>query len=129
MTSLQPNEKIAALLQESESALADRFARVEAVCAGDIAANINSGGIELRFPADFQLVSADTVTCRSLVSLTAQDAELPELPSLVLRAVKEGERLWDIAKQYRTTVEAILSANDLSEEAELGRMLLIPRKR
>lgn len=53
------------------------------------------------------------------------------VPSLVLRAMKQGERLWDIAKLYRTTVEAILAANELKEEsaAVIGKLLLIPRRR
>lgn len=53
------------------------------------------------------------------------------IPSLVLRAMKQGERLWDIAKLYRTTVEAILAANELKEEsaAVIGKLLLIPRRR
>ena len=45
--------------------------------------------------------------------------------------MKQGERLWDIAKQYRTTVDAILTANELNEEAAaaVGKLLLIPRRR
>ena len=52
-------------------------------------------------------------------------------PSLVLRMLKKGESLWNLAKQYRTTVEEILKANELTEEAAAagGQMLLIPRKR
>ena len=45
--------------------------------------------------------------------------------------MKPGERLWDIAKRYRTTVEAILAANELKEESATvsGKLLLIPRRR
>ena len=51
-------------------------------------------------------------------------------PSIVLRAVEEGERLWDIAKAYGTTMEDIIQANGLGEEAPaVGRVLLIPKKR
>ena len=66
-------------------------------------------------------------------SLQAEECEKNEknVPSLVLRAMKPGERLWDIAKRYRTTVEAILAANELKEEsaAVSGKLLLIPRRR
>lgn len=68
-----------------------------------------------------------------LQSLQAEECEKKEknVPSLVLRAMKPGERLWDIAKRYRTTVEAILAANELKEEptAVSGKLLLIPRRR
>ncbi len=49
----------------------------------------------------------------------------PGRPSLVLQRAG-GERLWDIARKNGSTVEAIRSANGLTEEPEPGRMLLIP---
>ena len=104
---------------------------VETVCAGDITANINANGVELRFPTEFTLVSIASVSCPCLASLSAEVSEASETPSLVLRALEEGESLWDLAKQYRTTAEDILAANELTESAaiEAGRMLLIPRAR
>ena len=52
-------------------------------------------------------------------------------PTLVLRAMGAEERLWDLAKAYRTTVADILTANELSAEADApgGEMLLIPCRR
>jgi len=110
----------------------DASVSVEEVCAGDISANINANGIELRFPAEFRLVTASSPSCACLMALRAEEREdTDDAPSLVLRAPREDETLWDIAKQYRTTVEEILSANELTESStiELGQMLLIPRKR
>ena len=107
--------------------------QVEAVCSGDITANINANGIELRFPVDFTVLSAEATPCVCLTELSAEkpDAQGCDSPSLVLRALCEGETLWDVAKQYRTTIAEILSANELSGSAaaEVGQMLLIPRKR
>jgi hypothetical protein len=49
----------------------------------------------------------------------------PNRPSLVLR--KAGtDRLWDLAKRTGSTVEAIQKANDLQQEPDSNRMLLIP---
>lgn len=49
----------------------------------------------------------------------------PARPSLVL--MRAGtKRLWDMAKENATTVEAIQNASGLSAEPEPGRMLLIP---
>ena len=105
----------------------------EAVCNGDITANINANGIELRFPADFTLVSQGVVSCPCLTSLSAEEdgGSGAEAPSLVLRGIEAGQQLWDVAKQYRTTVEDILAANELTDGADalIGQMLLIPRKR
>ena len=49
----------------------------------------------------------------------------PNRPSLILRSGR-GERLWDIAKECGTTVEAIRAANQLTQEPAKGQMLLIP---
>ena len=107
--------------------------QAEAVCSGDITASINANGIELRFPVDFTVLSAEATPCVCLTELSAEkpDAQGCDLPSLVLRSLCEGETLWDVAKQYRTTIAEILSANELSGSAaaEAGQMLLIPRKR
>lgn len=49
----------------------------------------------------------------------------PDRPSLILRRAGE-DRLWDIAKECNSTVEAIRAANQLQEEPADGQMLLIP---
>ena len=46
-------------------------------------------------------------------------------PSLILRRVGTG-RLWDIAKESGSTVDAIRKANNLQTEPAPGQMLLIP---
>lgn len=49
----------------------------------------------------------------------------PGRPSLILRRAGE-KRLWDIAKDSGSTMEAIRRANGLQEEPAPGQMLLIP---
>jgi hypothetical protein len=49
----------------------------------------------------------------------------PGRPSMILRRAGT-DSLWDLAKRYGSTVEAICNANDLEDQAEQGRMLLIP---
>ncbi len=104
---------------------------MEAVCAEEVTANINPDGVELRFPARFLLTRTESHYCACLSRLSIQQRDGSDAPLLVLRALEEGETLWDVAKQYRTTVETILNANELSESSvlEAGRMLLIPRSR
>ena len=52
-------------------------------------------------------------------------------PSLVLRCLGRQESAWDLAKQYNTTIPAILAANELEDGDAIPRdqLLLIPRKR
>ena len=108
-------------------------ALVRCTCVGDISAGISASGIEVRFPAEFTVTSQTAPHYPCLTALSAEERKEPdsEMPSLVLRMLKRGESLWSLAKQYRTTVEDILKANELTEEAAaaVGQMLLIPRKR
>ena len=108
-------------------------AGVRCVCAGDVISTVTATGIEVRFPAEFTITENASPCYPCLTSLSAEKPEdtSEETPSLVLRALRQGESLWNLAKQYRTTVEEILKANELAEEAaaSIGQMLLIPRKR
>lgn len=49
----------------------------------------------------------------------------PERPSLILRKMGE-DRLWDLAKQNGSSVELIKKFNNLQQDPEEDRMLLIP---
>lgn len=108
-------------------------AAIEDICCGEMRAMTMSGGIELRFSAVFTVSVECHCRCAALCSLQVQprNSEEGRVPSLVLKPLQKGQRLWDMAKQYRTTVEDILSANELEEESELaiGDVVLIPRKR
>ncbi|WP_160634573.1 SPOCS domain-containing protein [Pseudoflavonifractor sp. 60] len=102
-------------------------------CPGEVFAAPGAGGVEVRFTVEFHCLTTETV---SIPSVTA--AHLGEVrsageetrPSMVLRMPAPGEELWDIAKAHGTTIEQILQANELEEEAlPFGRMLLIPSTR
>lgn len=62
------------------------------------------------------------VTGLELGEMTALD---PNRPSLILRKVG-NDRLWDVAKQTGSTVEAIRSANGLTDDSAAQKILLIP---
>ena len=76
-------------------------------------------------------ICPDTVIGVRMPALRKLAKELSGTPSLVLRCLGKQECAWDLAKRYNTTIAAILSANQLESEEELGRdqLLLIPRKR
>ncbi len=106
---------------------------IEDICCGEMRASALGNGIEVRFSALFTVSISCHCHCSCLCSLQVQprEEESGSVPSLVLKPLQKGQRLWDVAKQYRTTVEDILSANELEDESELnvGEVLLIPRKR
>jgi LysM repeat protein len=78
-------------------------------------------------------VSADTYQTekRSIVSsLTPDTTQTPAKRSpLTIYFAGKNEPLWDIARRYRTTIDAIAKENDLkSIITDEGQMLLIPSK-
>ena len=107
--------------------------RVRSVTACEVSAAATADGIEVRFPALFTLECTRRCRCACLCALKAEPQQESggRQPTLVLRAMGAQERLWDLAKAYRTTVADILTANELSAEADApgGEMLLIPCRR
>lgn len=90
-----------------------------------------TGAIQISFRAVFE---AQTLckTPRKYIKSCRLDTDKPlgraRDASLVLRAAQDGESVWSIAKQYRTSPEAIVSANRLEGENDLapGRLIIIP---
>lgn len=99
---------------------------------GEPVAMPTADGVEVRFPVEFPYFceqEAHGMVVRE-VSLEAENREEGEKPSVVLRMLRPGESLWDVAKQYGTTMEDIIRANEMeSRQPEDGTLLLIPRKR
>jgi len=102
------------------------------VPVGELLAVPVTGGIEVRFEVEFSVLSVMDESIgfvNRVVVLPAPEGE-EERPSVILRKVAKGERLWDIAKFYQSTIEEIKNANGLEAEgASEGMMLLIPRRR
>ena len=99
---------------------------------GDIYASPVAGGVEVRFSVDFSYCAMEQKDIMLLTDLLPGEREerTGDQPSLVLRTLEQGERLWDVAKAYGTTVADIISANELPEEAAAdGKLLLIPGRR
>lgn len=106
------------------------FCQCEGV--GDVYAAPTAAGVEVRFTVDFRYCALERRELAAVCALRPGEtpAETGEQPSLVLRMLERGERLWDVAKAYGTTIADIISANELEDaSAAAGRLLLIPRKR
>lgn len=76
------------------------------------------------------LLCDEPLQCSDVSALTIDETAQPAASpvSVILRYVDAEERLWDIAKHYRTTVDAIRQANQLDTDHLNARtqMLLIP---
>ena len=55
--------------------------------------------------------------------------QLQELPGIVGYIVQEKDSLWDIAKKFHTTVENIVTTNELpGEQVKTGQRLLLVKE-
>lgn len=87
-----------------------------------------SGTVELRYDAVVHLQCFARQTLKSLCGGTLELTKPREpRPTVVLRRASAQQELWSLAKQYQTTVQAIASANQLTQPVvEAGQLLLIP---
>ena len=105
----------------------DALCRAEVWPDGVLFAAPAAGRIELRLPLALRLCWYDGGEKRCVSALGLDDAPREERPAVVIRTLEEDTALWDVAKELRTTVSAIQTANDLEgETAPAGVMLLIP---
>ncbi len=95
-----------------------------------------SGGVQVISSAEALEVCADAAVCAKVFSnaglsmvsgieIGQMEEPAENRPSLILRRAGE-DTLWDIAKECGTTVEAICKANQIQQEPESDKMLLIP---
>lgn len=90
---------------------------------------INQAKIDLRCILDVEVtLRKNTDSFSSVTALSVGEPLAEERPSVIIYFVKSGDTLWNIAKRYKTTVDKILFANDMTGEEILnsGMRLLIP---
>lgn len=85
------------------------------------------GQIGLRQPLQTQMeaFSDGTMTAVTGLQLGEMQEADPKRPSLILKRAG-GRKLWDVAKDCGSTVEAIRAANGVADEPDGDKMLLIP---
>ena len=95
--------------------------------SGKAQGNLLSGSAQLSAEG---MLMTETMTTNALPVVTGlelgelQEAD-PRRPSLILRRTN-GQNLWDIAKEYGSSVDSIRDANGLSNDLETAQILLIP---
>ena len=88
----------------------------------------DGGGWAVEQDVELKLGSVCTKPIPMLSGIRAGERRQPdpERPSVIIRARKPDETLWDIAKYCGSTVSAIQRLNKLEREPEENRLLLIP---
>ena len=99
-------------------------------CPGEVTGSPTPEGMEIRFTLEFWMDTGSRSQKLCVADATLEEAaqDKGRRPSAILRKVDRGTRLWDIAKQYRTTCADILAANQVDSEQAIpaDRLLLIP---
>ena len=107
--------------------------RITLHCPGEVTGTPTPEGMEVRFTLEFWMDTSRRVQklCIADVSLEEMEPPAQRQPSVILRKFDRSARLWDIAKQYRTTCGDILAANQVDSEQAIptDRLLLIPRRK
>ena len=100
---------------------------------GELVAMPTTDGVEVRFPVEFPYFceqEAQGMVVREVKIEEDCGDGGNEKPSIVLRLLRSGESLWEVAKRYGTTIEDIVRANELDGVLPgTETLLLIPRKR
>lgn len=117
-----------ASVKEQWSMLSDPVNRVDAAVVSILPeSEVQPGGVELAGELQLDV----SVSCaRGIPVITGiESGELkntdPDRPSVILRRVG-NDSVWDIAKNYNSTVERICEANALEGDPNPDKMLLIP---
>ncbi|MBQ8768764.1 MAG: DUF3794 domain-containing protein [Oscillospiraceae bacterium] len=107
----------------------DPMNKVEAYVqlSGYPVADVNEQGIALtaQWEAAADVFSEQGLPMLTQITLGEKCEKDPNRPSLILRKAGE-QRLWDIARECGSTVDAIMLANNLEDQPEADRILLIP---
>ncbi len=115
---------------ESEIALSENGVCAARVSAGrDGFAAPGSDGADIRYDVLFDLECSARQQMQSLCGgkLEAGARSEERKPAVIVRQAARAQSVWELAKRYGTTVQAITQANQLSsEQVERGELLLIP---
>lgn len=89
----------------------------------------SSGQLQLEAEYVIDVFEIRNVAFNTITNVTQTEEAMTPIASIVIYYVKPGDTLWKIAKEYRSTVECIMQANDLNDDKIYpGQQLLIPKK-
>ena len=99
-------------------------------CVGDNFIIQSDGAIECKVSLAFNVGMADTTTICVIDEIQMEENRNQLDFSMIIYMVKLGDTLWNIAKQFKTTVDSIMELNELVDgKLKVGDKLYIPRHR
>ena len=88
--------------------------------------------IEVRAALNLELLVLQPVRCPVITGIQEKPLDLEALkalPGITGYIMKKGDRLWDVAKRFHTTVDHVMEMNELDqEEVKEGQRLLLVKE-
>ncbi len=111
--------------KESVWQLASELEQLSSVMAGN-------DTIEVRAVLNLELLALQPVRCPVITEIQEKPLDmesLKALPGITGYIMKQGDRLWDVAKRFHTTVDHVMEMNELDqEEVKEGQRLLLVKE-
>ncbi len=83
--------------------------------------------ISVRYSIKYSAIDYTEQTFQILSNIEFTDKDLSDSPALVIYFAKDKEKIWDIAKKFRSSVDLIKAENEISDDVlDTRRVLLIP---
>ena len=91
--------------------------------------NLNNGNMDLKMELELLADTYKPVNLELIDSLEMEEYEDKSKYGMSIYFVKKGDTLWKIAKRFRTTVDEIVSANNIEDpnRINVGEQLFIPK--
>ncbi len=111
-------------------------ARISVICDADniscSAASVNTAEVRFNLNFDTKVVAEeDVLYIKDVEADESTAAERGTMPGIVIYFAAGGESMWDIAKRYHTTAEAISAANgcEFPDVLTEPKQIMIPRRK
>ena len=116
---------------ESDTQLSEEYASPACSLRADIrevtASCDREGTVDFSAEAEISMKACENRSERYVCAIKETEGEGKKIPALTVYYCEGGEKIWDIAKRYSTTVELIKRENGIDGDAVAKkRMLLIP---
>ena len=89
----------------------------------------SDGMIECKVNLEFETEMYNNANINIIDEINMEEDKNEMNSSMIIYIVKEGDTLWNIAKRYKTTMEDLISLNNLenANNLSIGQKLFIPR--
>lgn len=87
------------------------------------------GKVDVVIDLELEAKIERTIEINVVEDITSEENQICKLYSMIIYFVKPGDTLWNIAKKFKSTVQDIVTLNQLEDENNIypGEQLLIPR--